>query len=96
MMHRRGESDSRHSSWEADEQGGSDPLRSRWSQGRRPKGILRGSKARTGHRVGEPVSQALERIRPKLARQRKEEKFTRAPPPHQHLIMLDEAFPIRT
>ena len=33
--------------------GGADPLRSRWSQGRRPRG-MRGSKARTGHRVGEP------------------------------------------
>ena len=40
-------------------------LRSRWSEGRRPRG-MRASKARTGRRAGLSVSQALERIRQRL------------------------------
>ena len=50
---------------------------------------MRGSKARTGHRVG-TVSQALERIR-QAARQRKKEKFT-ALLHHISIDLLDEAF----
>ena len=38
------------------------PQRSRWSQGRGPRG-MRSSKARAGHRTGQTVSQALEHIR---------------------------------
>ena len=40
-----------HSSWEADEQSGPRPQRSRWSEGRGPRG-MRASKARTGHSAG--------------------------------------------
>ena len=52
----------RHSSWEAGEQGRSDRLRSRWSQGRGPRGT-RDSKARAGLRDRASVSQALDRVR---------------------------------
>ena len=89
MMHRRGSPRLRHSSWEADEQGGGDPLRSRWSQGRRPRG-MRGSKARTGHRVEEPVSQALERIRQSSKAKEEGKGIHRAPPPRSASDLLDE------
>ena len=50
-MHGREKSELRHSSCEADEQIRSNPLRSRWSQGRRPR-EMRASKARAGRSTG--------------------------------------------
>jgi hypothetical protein len=52
MMHGHGESDSAIVAGKPTNRR-SDPLRSRWSQGRRPRG-MRASKARPGPRAGEP------------------------------------------
>jgi hypothetical protein len=51
MMHGRGKSDSAIVAGKPTKRR-SDPLRSRWSQGRRPRG-MRTSKARTGHSAGQ-------------------------------------------